>query len=36
MAVAAWQHLTVAMDYGKVIARGRWHLTVAVVGGYGN
>ena len=28
-----WQRLTVAMDYGEAMVRGRWHSTVAVAGG---
>jgi hypothetical protein len=33
IAVAAWQHSTAAMDYGKAMVRGSWHSTVAVMGG---
>ncbi len=36
MAVAAWQHSTAAIDYGKVMAGGTLHSTVVVVGGDGD
>jgi hypothetical protein len=35
MAVAVWQCSTSAIDYGKVMLRGRWCLMLVVAGGDG-
>jgi hypothetical protein len=35
MALAAWQHSTAAINYGKVMSRGGWRLTLVVADGNG-